>query len=307
MPTMTVIHAGKRSTGRFGRRVTIGRWPTNGIVLDGADVSRVHAWVGQDEQGWFIADAGSRSGTFVNGQRVSDPIRLRNKDMIQVGPATLRYDQTDTEAAEFADVREPRHIAREGVFFTCKCGAPLWSPPGLDGAAGRCRHCGKVVKIPRGTGVPPVAGDRLEASPTLCGICQWPLRDGMDLHRCPTCGLSFHEECWHENGGCSAYGCSGDQAPVAPVDEELITADIDAASPSVPREHLLLLGSLAGALAAMATFGAPALLALIAGLIRLRRRDPSSPRGVLYLSLVIAFLGLTLGVPASYFFWFGRG
>jgi hypothetical protein len=41
----------------------------------------------------------------------------------------------------------------------------------------------------------------------LCSICQTAVVAGEHILYCPDCGLPFHQECWTENRGCSAYGC----------------------------------------------------------------------------------------------------
>ncbi len=53
------------------------------------------------------------------------------------------------------------------------------------------------------------AGD--EAAGLSCPICQTQVVRGESMIACPACSLSYHEECWNENRGCGAYGCS--QAP----------------------------------------------------------------------------------------------
>ncbi|HEV3260582.1 MAG TPA: FHA domain-containing protein [Gemmataceae bacterium] len=64
---------------------TIGRLPSNDVVLEESMVSRrhcvvlVHAWGGCE-----LHDTASRNGTFVNGQRVRQPVRLASGDGIQV-------------------------------------------------------------------------------------------------------------------------------------------------------------------------------------------------------------------------------
>ncbi len=40
-----------------------------------------------------------------------------------------------------------------------------------------------------------------------CGICQTIIGPEEKLTFCNECKLPFHEECWKENLGCSAYGC----------------------------------------------------------------------------------------------------
>ncbi|MFC1582717.1 RING finger protein [Planctomycetota bacterium] len=42
-----------------------------------------------------------------------------------------------------------------------------------------------------------------------CSICLSVILSGEEVALCPHCGLPFHEECWEENRGCSAYGCEG--------------------------------------------------------------------------------------------------
>jgi hypothetical protein len=41
-----------------------------------------------------------------------------------------------------------------------------------------------------------------------CSICQTAIVAGEKVMQCPDCGLPFHDECWKENRGCSAYGCT---------------------------------------------------------------------------------------------------
>jgi len=64
-------------------RVVIGRSPDCDLVLGGADVSRTHAAIERDRDGWTLVDLDSRYGTFVNRQgtkrhplKQGDEIRL---------------------------------------------------------------------------------------------------------------------------------------------------------------------------------------------------------------------------------------
>src|SRR5687767_4121404 len=45
----------------------------------------------------------------------------------------------------------------------------------------------------------------------VCGICLTPLQPTDSVAACPSCQSQYHNDCWLENGGCGAYGCS--QAP----------------------------------------------------------------------------------------------
>jgi len=41
-----------------------------------------------------------------------------------------------------------------------------------------------------------------------CGVCHGPINAFDETTACPACGLVFHQDCWRENRGCSAYGCA---------------------------------------------------------------------------------------------------
>lgn len=68
--------------------VTCGRHKSNDIFLDDFTVSRKHAEIRRDDQGFALRDVGSLNGTFVNRQRVDD-VRLSNGDEIQIGKFKL--------------------------------------------------------------------------------------------------------------------------------------------------------------------------------------------------------------------------
>jgi DNA-binding SARP family transcriptional activator/pSer/pThr/pTyr-binding forkhead associated (FHA) protein len=71
----------------------IGRSPEVELVLDWDErVSRVHARLEPEGEGWMIVDDGpSRNGTFVNGERVVDPRRLQDQDLVHVGRTALTF------------------------------------------------------------------------------------------------------------------------------------------------------------------------------------------------------------------------
>lgn len=53
----------------------------------------------------------------------------------------------------------------------------------------------------------------------MCSICQTEMIRGEWATCCSACNLSYHSECWQENGGCAQYGCQNtpetekDEAP----------------------------------------------------------------------------------------------
>ena len=68
-----------------GEVTMIGRAVENAIVVSSKRISREHACVRLE--GWrvILEDLGSTNGTFLNGQRISEPVQLRDGDQIKVG------------------------------------------------------------------------------------------------------------------------------------------------------------------------------------------------------------------------------
>ncbi len=62
----------------------IGRLPDNHLVLRDSRASRLHARIDADGDRYYIEDAGSRHGTFVNGKRIQKQ-ELNNSDRIEFG------------------------------------------------------------------------------------------------------------------------------------------------------------------------------------------------------------------------------
>src|SRR5262245_10085277 len=68
----------------------IGRTPNMEIMLDDRSVSRRHAEILLEPEGWGIADLGSSNGTYVNGARIGRAFqKLRKHDLVQVGDLRL--------------------------------------------------------------------------------------------------------------------------------------------------------------------------------------------------------------------------
>ena len=64
---------------------TLGRQGDNDLVLLDSRISRRHARIVRDNDGYLLEDAGSRHGTFVNGERVAASHRLKPGDQISLG------------------------------------------------------------------------------------------------------------------------------------------------------------------------------------------------------------------------------
>jgi hypothetical protein len=78
----------------------IGRAEKCDIGLFGdAGVEKVHAKIAREGDRWVVTDAGTPSGTLVNGQKISGPTLLRSGDRIQVGASVLTFDVRAREPA----------------------------------------------------------------------------------------------------------------------------------------------------------------------------------------------------------------
>ncbi len=75
-----------------GAHVRLGRSPELEVVFSESEsgVSRHHATILHEEGNWFVEDAGSRNGTYVNGEKI-DKSPLKDGDRIDLGPFLLRF------------------------------------------------------------------------------------------------------------------------------------------------------------------------------------------------------------------------
>ena len=99
--------------------VQIGRDAGMQVVLGDGKVSRHHATICREGDGWVVADAESRHGTFVNGARVSRQ-RLCDGDQLQIGATVLRFEQaedTSAVALHLAHTEHARSDERLQVFY----------------------------------------------------------------------------------------------------------------------------------------------------------------------------------------------
>jgi hypothetical protein len=78
---------------REGERRIIGRAPTCDCLVTDDCVSRVHAELRREPDGWLLRDLGSRNGTRVNGIRVIEPVEVRPGDRVNLGGASYRLSR----------------------------------------------------------------------------------------------------------------------------------------------------------------------------------------------------------------------
>ena len=87
------------------QRIAIGRASQSHVVVADHLCSRFHAELYWDQEGWWIQDQKSRNGTFVNGIKVEQPVRLRPGDQIQVGSCSILFSSQLGGAIETAGSR----------------------------------------------------------------------------------------------------------------------------------------------------------------------------------------------------------
>lgn len=97
-----VIREGSKWTDVFrlvpGQNVTIGRSPTNHIVVRDDRCSRNHAELFFSEGHWVLRDLGSRNGTYVAGQRITQDVVLNPGDVVRIANCYLMMVKNLSEA-----------------------------------------------------------------------------------------------------------------------------------------------------------------------------------------------------------------
>jgi Nif-specific regulatory protein len=95
MTAYLVIREGSKWTDVFrlvdGESVTVGRAPTNAIVVKDERCSRNHAEVFQSQGQWTLRDLDSRNGTLVDGRRIQIDYALQAGDIVRIGNSQLAF------------------------------------------------------------------------------------------------------------------------------------------------------------------------------------------------------------------------
>jgi uncharacterized RDD family membrane protein YckC len=135
--------------------LSIGRDPSNDVVLPDAMVSRRHAVIECRGSQYYLRDCNSSNGSLVNGDRVSER-SLRDGDLVAIGTARLLFRE-EVAAEELGAKVLPHPSAprlrcpscdaehRKGDLFCRQCGAQLAAdvPPRAV-----CTACGTSVLLP---------------------------------------------------------------------------------------------------------------------------------------------------------------
>ncbi len=134
--------------------LTIGRDPSNDLVLPDAMVSRRHAVIEHRGSQFFLRDCSSANGSVVNGDRVSER-GLRDGDLVAIGSMRLLFREEPAEpGAKIVPhpSSAPFHCPscgadyRRGDVFCKECGTRVAQPSGPPKAV--CASCGTAVPLP---------------------------------------------------------------------------------------------------------------------------------------------------------------
>jgi uncharacterized RDD family membrane protein YckC len=164
------------------RVISIGRDPSNDLVLSDSMVSRRHAILEHRENQYILRDNNSSNGTMVNGDRVDSEKPLRDGDLVAIGSSRLLFQLDETAeasipaAAAAAPFPAPPEIAQmparvpgEGEVRCGHCGKTALVGDRF------CRGCGRDLAAEKKSAVCSQCGNEVRLPADFCGRCGKPL------------------------------------------------------------------------------------------------------------------------------------
>lgn len=146
--------SGQKEVPLNSQAVSIGRDPTNDLVLSDSMVSRRHAMLELRNETYYVRDNNSSNGTFVNGDRLEEEVALKDGDLVSIGSSKLLF-HAGSGAPRQAFTPEPG-----GVLPTTGLDRSVLPPTKpLDLESSACVSCG----------TPYTSGDR------FCRSCGTPV------------------------------------------------------------------------------------------------------------------------------------
>lgn len=103
MPALVFVDAsGAEREHSLSERVSIGRLPENGLVLNDTLVSRKHCVIELRADKWWVRDENSRYGTYVNEAKVEGEVAIQAGDVLRVGNTNMRFTDERARAITLA-------------------------------------------------------------------------------------------------------------------------------------------------------------------------------------------------------------
>lgn len=283
--------------------VSIGRDPSNDVVLPDAMVSRRHAVIEYRGAQYYIRDCNSSNGSLVNGDRVSER-SLRDGDLVAIGTARLLFRDdlgSDEPGAKVVlHPSAPRQQCpgcqaefRKGDLFCRQCGAAVASAPPKS----VCDSCGTTVLLPA----------------RFCNACGHVLPDESAFRDTPRpVDAEVTASGPMPAGSVTLRPQEADEVPTAlpgqtgahPVPGQTGAHALTTIAPPAPFLPRLA----AGLVDALLVLAAQALV-LLPGILYWRSRELPSEVPYLAIALSLALVPLALGVGAGYYLhsWGVRG
>lgn len=90
----SIVHGLRKRGSTFAGVILVGRSSSNDVCIDDTTISKLHARVRIDAECFWVEDAGSRNGTFVDGERIRSESAVYPGDTIRFGNVAFRVHET---------------------------------------------------------------------------------------------------------------------------------------------------------------------------------------------------------------------
>ena len=115
-PRLILKGAGDPAEFPLGDENVLGRSTQATVRLADREVSRKHSQIDREGQDFVLRDLGSSNGTFLNGQRISGPTRLKDGDEVLIGTSRMEFRLGAAEEGNAEIVHmEPAGAPLEGI------------------------------------------------------------------------------------------------------------------------------------------------------------------------------------------------
>lgn len=71
--------------------ISLGRKGDNDIIIRDPYISKDHFQIIEDENEYYLEDLNSANGTYLNGDKIADVVRLKNGDIVKAGQVEFLF------------------------------------------------------------------------------------------------------------------------------------------------------------------------------------------------------------------------